>query len=401
MTSRLRTSLWVLAGIAGIGLIVVSLGTVDYGESRPGLAVSETLWALVPASFAAAAAVIIAQQPRNSIGWVLLVPGALGLLDPLLIAPLSAMKVAPPFDPWLLIRLWADNFSWIFLVFPVFHLLLVFPTGRVVSERWRWLLGLEIGMSVTIALLGIFAQHLGPFTEDGETLRWAIENPIGFVPQELFDSPVFGIPWTAGLVVLPVAGVASMMIRFRRGGPVERQQIKLVLFAVTLFGVVYVPLAMFGGDFEYRGLIDTVYVLAFLSIPAAIVASVLRYRLFDIDVLIRRTILYALLAGLLAAAYFVLIAGLSSVLPSDDPLVVAVSTLAVAALFNPIRRRVHELLERRFNRSRYDRQVLVESFSGLLRNIVDPEALTDSWLEVVSKSMQPVRAGIWVRDREA
>lgn len=390
--------MWAAACALWLTMIVAAMRSVDWERLPASLAITEILWALVLTSFAIAAAMIIARQPRNSIGWTLLVPATLGYLDPILIRPLADIASAPPVTPWLLIQLWVDGFAWIFLVFPVFHLLLVFPSGRAVSPRWRWLIGLEVAMVISFLALIVFGAQLGALDEN-DTFRWVVTNPIGFIPQEFYESPAFGIPWTVGLLVLTFGGVASMVVRYRRGASVERQQVKLVLLAVALFGAVYAPLAIFGSEIQAGSLVDIVFVLSFLFIPTAIVASILRYRLFDIDLLIRRTILYALLAGSLAGAYFALVAGLSTFLPSEEPLVVALSTLTVAGLFNPIRHRLHRVLEMRFNRSRYDRETLLGGFANSLGNIVDPDGIIDGWLDVVSQTMQPTLQGVWLRER--
>lgn len=390
-----RIVVWLVGGLAWMALLVVSISVIDYEGTSVVQAIAGTVWALVPVSFASAAVMVIARQRRNPIGWILLVPAALGFVDPLLIQPLRAIEAPPPVSMWLLFQLLADNFLWLFLVFPVFHLLLVFPTGRVISARWRWLVRVEVTMIALLLSIGLLADRLGPFADDG-SMSWTIDNPIGFIPQEFFDSPAFGIPWTGGLIVVTLGGLASMFIRFRRGSPLERQQIKLVLFAVALFAATYVPLTAVE-SFRSTGVVDALYALTFHLIPAAIVASVLRYRLFDIDILIRRTILFALVLGLLAVAYFGLITALSTVLPSEDPLLVAASTLAVAALFNPLRRRVQRLLDRRFNRSRYDLELTLESFASSLRSTTEADAVVESWVEVVTEAMHPSTATVWVR----
>jgi ABC-type antimicrobial peptide transport system permease subunit len=392
-----KAMMWTLGILVWLALIVVSVSSADYTGATLVGTIGGALWALLPVSFATAGGMIIARQPRNPIGWILLVPAGLGFVDALVILPLASMDGAPPTSLWLMFQLWSDNFLWLFLLFPVFHLLLVFPTGQVISSRWRWLVRLEMAMITLLMAIGLFADRLGPFADDG-SMRWTIDNPIGFIPQEFFDSPAFGIPWTAGLIVITVGGVAAMLFRYRRGSSLERQQIKLVMFAVALFAAVYVPLAL-AESIREGGVVDLVYALTFHLIPAAILASVLRYRLFDIDILIRRTILYAIVVGLLAAAYFGLIAALSTILPSEDPLLVAISTLAAAALFNPLRRRIQHILDRRFDRSRYDLALTLEAFVGSLSSATEADAVLESWQEVVTQAMHPRVTAIWVRDQ--
>jgi hypothetical protein len=167
----------------------------------------------------------------------------------------------------------------------------------------------------------------------------------------------------------------------------------VLAFAVFLVGVI----AEFGG-FQYS-LVATVFLPAGLFlIPVAIFVAVTRYRLYEIDRILSRTVTYAVVIALLAAVYFGAIAALTAFLPSDSPLAVAASTLAAAALFSPIRRRVQSWVDRHFNRSRYDAQRVMADFSDSLRMDVDQDYLVDGWVGVVSETMYPSSAGVWVRE---
>ena len=175
----------------------------------------------------------------------------------------------------------------------------------------------------------------------------------------------------------------------------ERQQIKWLLAATSLLAVAYVAGAMSDDSNEA---VWWVVSLGMAAIPISILFAVLRYRLYDIDRILSRTVSYVIVIGLLAGVYLLGLTAMTNFLPSDSSLSVAASTLAVAALFNPLRRRVQAGVERRFNRSRYDAQQVMERFSGSLRQDVDPETVVGGWVDVVSETMHPTSISVWVRN---
>ncbi|GAC1331712.1 MAG: hypothetical protein NVSMB13_20110 [Mycobacteriales bacterium] len=185
----------------------------------------------------------------------------------------------------------------------------------------------------------------------------------------------------------------SMVLRFRRAGVAERQQIKLVCAALSL-----TPLPFLLHDWA-PPLSRPAFVVVLPLVPAAVAVAMLRYRLFDIDRLISRTVSYELVTGLLVAVYVGLVAVTTRLLPTGNSVAVAASTLAVAALFQPLRRRVQAAVDRRFNRAKYDAERTVDAFSRRLRGEVDLETVRADLLAVVRQTMQPARAGIWLRER--
>jgi hypothetical protein len=170
------------------------------------------------------------------VGWML---STVGIGSPLagLVAAfangLEAGQTSRSLGPFLFAALVIDNSGWLLLIFPIFHLMLVFPTGKILSPRWRWLVGLEAVMVVSFVLLLAFSERLGPL--EGE---WRVANPIGFISESFWDT-TFMIPWSAGLLVLTIGGVAAMVVRYRHSAGDQRQQMKWVLYAVGLFGAVY------------------------------------------------------------------------------------------------------------------------------------------------------------------
>ncbi len=277
------------------------------------------------------------KRPGNIVGRLLLLPALSWVLDPLVTWKLTSVDPATVrLDPGLYLAILVDNLSWLLLVFPIFHLLLVFPTGRLLGRTWRWAVALEVAMIGLLVGLGLGSEVIGPISENSRG-DWTVEVPFGFVAADLFESTWFTIGWLIGLVTLSLAGLAAVGVRYRRAGSVERHQIKWLLAAAWLFASVYVASGALG---ETAGAgLEALLGLALGAIPLAVMVAVLRYRLFEIDHLISRTLTHALAAGLVAMVYAGTVVGLTAVLPvGGSDLAVAGSTLAAFAAFRPVRR---------------------------------------------------------------
>ncbi len=380
---------WLAAGLVVVGVIFQWI--VDPAQPRT---VAEAMalgsWALLPLPFALVAAIIVSRQPRNVIGWLLFLPALITVLDPLFAMVIGAGDGPPPEVGFLvLLTLWAASISWMGLIFPLFHLLLVFPTGRLLSDRWNWLVRLELSMIVFLLVTGALARELGHGS-------WTVPNPIGFIPEGFFGV-VFNAIWTAGLLILAIAGVVGMAVRYRRAGAAERQQLKWLLSAVALFVATFSAVAMgpASGD-ALDPLVDLAFALSIWVIPVAIGIAVLRYRLFEIDRLVSRTVTYLVVMGLLALAYAGLVVGLRELFPVEGDLPVAVSTLVVALAFLPLVRRVQRVVDRRFFRSRYDAALVVARVAEELRGSLDLDEVTARAKTVVSEVFSPETLAIWV-----
>jgi hypothetical protein len=390
-------TVWALVGVA-----VVLVGLVVWSEYQAGSLFTDVgsfvaglIYMVVLLSFVISGAFIASRMPGNIIGWLLIVPGLSAALSELVndwLFSLDPETVSA--DPATWLGAWFTSWSWLLLIYPVFHLLLVFPDGRLLSPRWRWVVALEVAMVVFFVGLVTFGREIGLVDEEDVTV-WAIENPIGFIPESFFEA-ISGL-WTAGLLVLTVAGLVALVRRFRSGSPLQRQQLKWPLYAVALFGITYGGTAITQGGAESGSLLDVLFALSLAAIPISIAIAVLRYRLYDLDRLVSRTVAYAVVAALLIAVYGLIVLGLGSFLGQDNPLAVAGATLGAAALFNPIRNRVRGWVDRRFNRSRYDAEQVIGSFVVTLRDQVDTTGLIDGWVGVVSETMQPSTVGAWVR----
>jgi hypothetical protein len=382
---------WALAGLTVLGLVASFwLGELVFStgwEPRPATA---TLGAviLVMVSTAAVGALVASRRPRHPVGWLLLGVG-LALAVTLLVQAyvdygLLARPGALPGARYLAGFAYSTALIWVSCAGFV---LLLTPTGSLPSSRWRWWARLAAAAPV-VMVLGSVVQP-DPLAPDYHG------NPLA-VPAL---ARVLVVPAVAGVVVVPVSllvGAGSLVVRFRRARGVERQQLRwLALAAALAAGLLLVALAGFllaNDNVAFASLS-----LGVALLPLATGAAILRYRLYDLDRIISRTLAYALLTVLLGGGYAAVVLGLGQLLGRDSSLVVAGATLAVAAAFQPARRRVQELVDRRFNRSRYDAARTITAFAARLRQQVDLDTLTAELLAVVDQTMQPASASLWLR----
>ena len=320
-------------------------------------------------SFSTVGALIAARQPQNPIGWIMIVAGsALGAT--ILTGSYVALSVAPPsgrlpgtqWVAWFAQGIWVPGFG------PALtFLLLLFPDGRLPSRRWRPVGWLAVAAMAT--LVSGMAFTPGPLVDHPE-----VRNPLGLAPLE--GSLLEG--GGAGWLLLPMSVVlsaSSMVVRFRRAAGEERQQIKWFALAAAFAAVGWMVLTVaYATDDGTENLLlvaaQLLQLLSFLGIPLAVGIAVLKYRLYDIDVLINRTLVYGSLTAMLVTTYFGGIVVLQRVFVvltgQESQLAVVASTLVIAALFNPLRRRIQGFIDRRFYRRKYDAAKTLEAFSASL-----------------------------------
>ncbi len=391
-----------LLAAAVVTVAVGSLWQVALEASRGQLEANDLWslpWALLPLAFAVAGAGILWERPENLIGRLLLLPAFASLTDtPVNLRLESVNPIRDRLDPALFVTLLIDNISWLFLIFPIFHLLLVFPTGRLLSRWWRLVVGLELAMIGLLTGLGAFATRVGPLADDGSTVGpWTMANPIGFVDPAIFGSRWFSIGWPSGLVVLVVVTVAAIAIRYRRSGEIERHQIKWLFAAAGMFGLVYVGLFALGAEGD-SGWSSGVLGLSLDLIPVAVLVAILRYRLFDIDRLISRTVGYALVAALAAAIYAGSVLAVSALLPEGaNDLAVAAATLAAFAVIRPLRRATAGWVDRRFDRTRYDSARTVGDTAARLSSRLGLDDVVATVTDVTHQALHPEMATVWIR----
>jgi hypothetical protein len=259
-------------------------------------------------------------------------------------------------------------------------LLLLFPDGHLPSPRWRYVAWLLAGTMTILTLTGFFLPGVIQETE--------YLNPLGIEALETFDQGVAGFALVVILVLCIGASAVSVVVRYRTAVGTERLQLKWLMAAGVVAAAAY-ALLFFWDEFNVQ--------LVWSLIPIAIGLSMHRHHLYDIDRLISRTIVYAVVVGALAIVFASVIFVLQQVSPFESDLAVAASTLAAAAAFNPIRNRVQKRVDRRFNRSRYDAERVSVEFASGLRDETDSGQILDRWAGVVTRTMQPTSMGIWLK----
>jgi hypothetical protein len=366
-----------------LGVVVATVGVLA-GAWWGGLQGSDRLWPVTWVVWAPVGAMILWKRPGNGVGRTMLGIG-LGWGISFLFLAVAFSSLAS-----LEVRVWAELANTVVGVLPwlgIIWLLLVFPSGKL-SRGWHRLAGVGVGLLGAMAVFA-FAFTPTPMEATGQpsplSLRWSSGFSEWFVGEDGF------------LVVLVVTGLAvlSLAARFRASNGVERHQYRWLLFGAVIF-LIITGLGQFLPD-ENSGMY--LWLLGGSAIPLAVGVAVTRYRLFEIDRLLSRTVTYTVVVGVLASLFALVAIGIPNWIPgmSESPLLVAGATLAVAALFSPLRRRMQMAVDRRFNRSRYNAEKVMAAFAGTLREELEVAGIAGGWAQVVSETMEPVSVGIWVR----
>jgi hypothetical protein len=387
VAARVAWSAWAL--LAGLTILVQT-------PTTEGSSVAWVPAALGLGSFMTVGAVVISRQPHNRVGWLCCAAGLLGATA--FFSGEYAHSALGPQGGWLpggLAMAWLNAWVgtlWAGLVLS--FVLLLFPTGRLPSRRWR-----PVAWACAVCVTVLCLQQAvmpGPLEASGQP------NPLGI------DSARAALEWIYGLVtlcfvVLMLLCAGSVVVRFRRAGGVERQQLKWFAYGAGQLAVLFalaIGLPGLWNRWVSLPVSDLVFGISFALIPVAIGIAILRYRLYDIDRLINRTLVYGLLTAILGLCYvagslvFVLVAGAGTDPPSW---LVAAATLAAAAVFRPARRRIQQAVDRRFNRRKYHAAQTIEAYSVRLRDQLDLDTLSAELLAVVDQTMEPARVSLWLR----
>jgi hypothetical protein len=350
-------------------------------------------------------AIVASRRPKNLVGWILCGMGLLfgvgAFADAYAYYALAAGSDSLPggmYIAWFSAQLlWLPG-----LLLGSALLVLLFPNGRLLSQSWRAVVWLAVGGSAITALL--FA------TSPGRISPYRISNPFGIEGNLRSILELLGRLGAAILLVCCVLAVISVFVRLQSAQGEERQQIKWFAYAAAvLLSTFFLGLPLAGViaaiGWGWAELIP--FVIGILAIPAAVGVAMLRYRLYDIDVVINRTLVYGSLTLMLALVYFGGVTATQAVFTvltgqEEQPqLAIVVSTLVIAALFNPLRRRIQSFIDRRFYRKKYDARKTLEAFSAQLRNETDLNALSDDLVGVVRETMQPAHVSLWLRPETA
>jgi hypothetical protein len=394
-----RTAAWLAWSLAALSVIMfvaaIALHVLARSVDSPGEwstlgALGRVLSFLPFLAFPLVGALVASRRPRNWVGWILLADGLLwtfgSLLDSYRVYGLARPGSVPfsgavhALGQWL----WVPAVG----LFAV-YLILLFPDGMLPSRRWRplaWFSG---------AVMVLLSAGIG--------------KPFGL---EQYPWVSDALPVVLALLPLCIlASAASLVLRYRWAGTEVREQIKWVAFAALFVGVQFVidigaslllvPMTASGREPAWLALLDQVGFIMFAGVPIAVGIAVLKYRLYDIDVIINRALVYGSLTAALVALYFGGIVVLQRLFVAltgqESTLAVVASTLAIAALFNPLRRRIQGFVDRRFYRRKYDASKTLEAFSAKLRDATDLEALSGDLKAVVGETMQPAHVSLWLR----
>jgi len=330
--------------------------------------------------------VLASRRPQNRMGWLFLVAGlGLGLSGFSNAYALHALIAHPGSLPAGRAFAWLSNWGWIIAVAMLGFLFLLFPTGQLRSRRWRpagWFAGLAFALATVSILIAASSEWAHPFALSGPA------SPGGLTA--LF--------FTVGTLLISAAllvSVAALVVRFVKSSGEERLQLKWCAAAALVLAVVFVA-----SIWVNSAVVNVLQSLAFVCLWTAIATAVLKYRLYEIDRIISRTVAYAIVTGLLVGVYAGLVLLATRILSVHTPAVVAAATLAAAALFNPLRRRVQQVVDRRFNRARYDADQMLAAFAARLKDAVDLDSVRDDLAGVVNRALEPAHMSVWISHRD-
>jgi hypothetical protein len=359
---------------------------------------------VIAVGYSVIGAIIASRLPNHPIGWICCAIGLISAVEHFSGEyAVYALLAQPDPLPGGKVMLWIQNWFWIAIFGLIVFLLLLFPTGRLPSSRWRPFAWLSAAVTLMGAILAAISPDVGlDVLGSSDNGRVSLRNPLGVEGLPNLFRPV-----QASVLALGLVAAASVVVGRRGARGVERQQIKWLLYAVPIWFVgnvlkntIFSPLEGVSWGVWVGYLLVAV---GGLGGPIAIGIAILRYRLYEIDTLINRTLVYSALTANLVAVYFGGVTATQTIFRAltgqeqQPQLAIVVSTLVIAALFNPLRRRIQGFIDRRFYRRKYDAAKTLEAFSAKLRDETDLDALSDDLVGVVRETMQPAHVSLWLR----
>lgn len=385
--------MWVWVGMVCAASLVVLFDAVEQSGSAVragGIAVG--FW--FPGVTTLLGTLVAVRQPENRIAWLLIGIGFAVLVEFFLQLFLSTEPSSPSSADLTAIVL--VHIALPVAIYLAFLIPLMFPSGHFFTRRQALVAWPGAIMLLILPLIVILTEKVGPpFPPKGQT--WTVENPVGFLPISALNSAI--VSTIVVLFLTAVASVFSLAVRYRRSSVVPRAQIRWILFSTSIVGGVLLILVATDASQNVVG--GLLLVAAFVSMPVSVTVAITRYQLFEIDRIIARTLSYALVVAVLGALFFGMVTLVTSLLAAQSSLVVAGATLAVAALFNPLRKRIQRAVDHRFNRSGYLTEVVSEKFTSRLRESLTTDELVEVWGQTVNNALQPEGIGIWIRQDPA
>ena len=400
-----RVAAWLAWSLCGLTLILLACVVAFEALYRVSFSGMSLFVFVVPSALVGA--VVASRQPRNPVGWFFVVSATCWAVNEATGRyAVYGLVIEPGSLPLAHLMAWPSTWMWepAFVLIGLF-LPLYFPDGRLLSPRWRPVLWLALLFSVGFGVV-FGALYPGEVDELSPGVGGdvpGVVNPLGVEALRLLDRvPQVDIILAVVLLVSVLCSVASLVVRFRRSDGEERQQMKWLTYAAAANFATLLLLMSLPADSAWYRAVNTLSDLVLAGLPVAVGLAVLRYRLYDIDRIINRTLVYGSLSASLALVYFGGVATTQAIFGAltgqeeQSQLAVVVSTLAIAALFMPLRRRIQSFIDRRFYRRKYDARKTLEAFSAKLRDETDLDRLGDELMGVVHETIQPAHVSLWL-----
>jgi hypothetical protein len=384
--------------LAALAVAIFAGSLVLYVLTRQNLAENGGQEIIIFAAFITVGLVIAWHRPGNPIGWIILVgidfqglAIASSVYETLARRPGYHLPVGP--------LVWLDS-AWFVGIAAIPLVILLFPDGRPPTRRWRWVLWSYVALvgcylaCTYAAVIIALAEH--QTRTDANGVPAFINHPAGWYAAA---TKVFTVLLPAYWLLFVVAQAVS----WRRSSGVRRQQLKWLMTGAGILAISQAVIQAIDSNpnlsVAAQGILNTVSAISLAALPVGLAVAIMRYRLYDIDRIISRTLAYAVVTGLLVGVYAGLVLLATHVLSVKSPVAVAVATLAAAALFNPLRHRVQKIVDRRFNRARYDANQMAAAFAARLKDAVDLASVRDDLASTVNQTLEPAHVSVWINER--
>ena len=371
--------------VMGAILVAVLIGSVWLILSTAALSEG-----LVAPLFVGLGVLITLRKPENRIGWLLIFISIVIVVSGYARAAVSGIDVAPAtVTPWLFAVSVVSNYAWAGVLLPIVVLLYIFPTGRLLTRRWRWMPWLTVSVTALFAASSVFDPEIGPY------LGWQIMNPVGM--------PFTDLTWSAGflgLLVMTAGGITAITLRFRRSVHAGRTQIKLVLLTTVLSAVSFYALIAFDASTRITTLLALMTTVSIVAVPISITIAIIRHNLFDIDIVISKTVTYAMLAVFITAVYALVVVGIGTLLGGGDEPSLALSIVAVAIVamaFEPVRNRLQRWANRLVFGERATPYEVLSQATARLAGTGSPEKVLKQVTQLVVDGAGASEAVLWLK----
>jgi signal transduction histidine kinase len=371
--------------VRGAILVIILIGSVWLILSTAALSEG-----LVAPLFVGLGVLITLRKPENRIGWLLIFISIVIVISGYARAAVSGIDAAPAtVTPWLFAVSAINTYSWAGVLLPIIVLLYIFPTGRLLTRRWRWMPWLTVSVAALFAVSSVFQPEIGPY------LSWQIMNPVGM--------PYTDLTWSAGflgLLVMTVGGITAITLRFRRSAHAGRTQIKLVLVTTALSAVSFYALIAFDASTRVTSVLTLIVTVSIVAVPISITIAIVRHNLFDIDVVISKTVTYGILAVFITAVYALVVVGVGTLLGGGDEPSLALSIVAVAIVavaFEPVRNRLQRWANRLVFGERATPYEVLSQATARLAGTGSPEEALKQVTQLVVDGAGASEAVLWLK----